>query len=43
MNPADILTKVLAEEKHTRFTTMLLKGVGAVTVAAIAWCSMQLL
>jgi hypothetical protein len=43
LNPADILTKVLAEEKHARFTAMLLKGVGAVAVAAIAWCSMQLL
>jgi hypothetical protein len=42
-NPADILTKVLAEEKHQQFTSMLLKGVGAVAVAAIAWSCIQLL
>jgi hypothetical protein len=43
INPADILTKILAEDKHTLFTSMLLKGVGAVTVAAIMWCSSRLL
>jgi hypothetical protein len=35
VSPSDILTKILPEEKHTRFTAMFLKGVGAVTVAAI--------
>jgi hypothetical protein len=39
-NPADILTKILGEEKHCKFTDMLLHGVGADALeelAALGW------
>jgi hypothetical protein len=35
-NPADIFTKVLGVAKHVKFTDMLLKGVGAAAVVALA-------
>jgi hypothetical protein len=35
-NPADIMTKVLGASKHIKFTGMLLGGIGAVAVAAMA-------
>jgi hypothetical protein len=41
-NPADVLTKILGEDKHTRFTSMLLLGVGVATVALLAYEGMSL-
>jgi hypothetical protein len=34
-NPADILTKVLGEAKHVKFTEMLLRGVGVAAIVAL--------
>jgi hypothetical protein len=41
-NPADVLTKILGEDKHIRFTSMLLLGVGVATVALLAYEGMSL-
>jgi hypothetical protein len=41
-NPADVLTKILGADKHTRFTSMLLLGVGVATVAMFAYEGMSL-
>mmetsp|Transcript_20394 Transcript_20394/g.45551 ORF Transcript_20394/g.45551 Transcript_20394/m.45551 type:complete len:487 (+) Transcript_20394:2479-3939(+) len=41
-NPADVLTKILGIDKHIRFTSMLLLGVGVATVALLALEGMSL-
>jgi hypothetical protein len=41
-NAADVLTKILAADKHARFTSMLLVGVGIATVVLLAREGMSL-